>query len=199
MLWKYAPATDMVGHWPSDGLYGASGRNLQMGRRRRGGSLLRSVLAGCRKDRHGGTFGSRLIGSAQCNHAQRADSERSARRAQLHRIFDHLAGAGANLFRRRCRGRALESQPIASAQSGHYLAFERQAAGFGAGHRILSNAAPGSRHVFARRHHHRPANQRIRNQQQRDLLRASAFVAVAAVASEKIAPSLARPEARLVS
>jgi hypothetical protein len=198
MLCKYAPATDMVGDWPVDGLYGAGGGHLQMGRRRRGGSLLRPVLSGCRKNRHGGTFRSHLIGSAQCSHAQRTVSERSARRPQLHRIFDHLAGPGANLFRRRCRGRALESQPIASAQSGHHLAFERQGTGFGAGRRVLSNAAPGSRHVFARRHHHRPANQRIRNQQQRDFLRASALGAVAAVASEKIAISLARPEARLV-
>ncbi len=92
----------------------------------------------------------------------------------------------------------LNSQPVAAAQSIHHLAFERQAAGPSAECRLVRSAAPGSRHVCACRHHHRPANQRIADQQQRDLLRAPALGAVAAVASQKIARSTARAEARLV-
>jgi len=198
MLWKYAPATEMVGDRPSDGLYGASGRHLQMGRRRRSGSLLRSVLPGSRKNRHSRTLSSCGRRSAQRNRGDRAGTEDRAGPAQLHRFYDHLTVTGTDLFRRRCRGSALESHPIAAAQSIHHMAFERQAAGFPVERRIVRIAAPGSRHVFAGRNHHRSANERISDQQQRDLLHPSAFGAVAAVAAEKIALSEARPEARLV-
>ena len=124
--------------------------------------------------------------------------QRSAERAQLQRIFDHFAGAGADLFRRRRRGGALESQPLASARSIHHMAFERQAARFSADRRIVRFAAPGSRHLCPCRHHHRSANERITDQQQRDLLRASALGAVAAVAAAQIAATLRPPDAQLV-
>jgi len=199
MLWKYAPAADMVGDRAVDGLYGASGRYLQMGRRRRSGSLLRSVLAGCRKDRYVSTQPCRIGRITQrYSGCPLGASAACAGRSQLHRILDHFAVAGADLFRRGCCGRALESQPAASAQSIHHLAFERQAAGLPAECRFVCSAAPGSRHICACRHDHRSADERIADQQQRDFLRASALGAVAAVASEKIAPSVARPEARLV-
>jgi hypothetical protein len=198
MLCKYAPATEMVGDRPSNGLYGASRRHLQMGRCRRGGSLLRSVLARRRKDRHSRTLGCRSIGSAQRNRADRTSSKDCAGQTQLHRLYNYLAGARTNLFRRRCRGRALESQPFAAARSIHHVAFERQAAGFPADRRIISSAAPGSRHLRACRHHHRSGNGRISDQQQCDLLRASALGAIAAVASAQVALKSQRPDAQLV-
>ena len=77
MLWKYAPATDMDGDRPSDRLYGASGRHLQMGRRGRRGSLLRSVLAGRGKDHDGIIVGSRGSGGS----AQRHRADRTSQRA----------------------------------------------------------------------------------------------------------------------
>jgi len=140
MLWKYAPATDMDGDRPAGGLYGASGRHLQMGRCRRGRSLLRSGLSGCGKDRHGGVFVFRDIGRRRARR-KRADHAGAAEvrgRPELRRIFNHLTGVGTDLFRRRCRGRALESQPHASPQSIHHVAFERQAAGFPVRRRIVA-------------------------------------------------------------
>jgi hypothetical protein len=200
MLWKYASATDMVGVGPVGGFHGASGCHLQMGGRRRGGSLFRSSLARRGKDRHSRIVGSRRVWwSAQCNRAGRAVSGDCSGRAQLHRIFDQLAGAAANLFRRRCRGSAFESQPCAAPQSIHYLAFERQTVGFPADLRFVCTAAPGSRHLRTCGDHYRSANKRVTDQQQRDLLCASAFGAVAAVPAAQVALSLARPEARLVS
>ncbi len=165
MLWKYAPAADMVGDRPVDGLHGAGGRHLQMGRRRRSGSLLRSILAGRRKDRYVGVLGSHGSGSAQRNDAQRAASAGCTGRTQLHRILDHRTGAGSDLFRRRCRGGALESQSLASAQSSNQLAFERQAAGFSVERSLVCSAASGSRYAMrwprpspiSKRANHRPA------------------------------------------
>jgi hypothetical protein len=198
MLWNYAPAADMVGDRPVDGVFGAGGRHLQVGRRRRGGSLLRSGFAWRRKNRHRNFLGSGL-GSAQCNRVHRAGTAKArGRRPELRRIFDHLTGAGSNVFRRRCRVRALESQPFASAQSIHHVALERQATGFPAERSIVCAAASGSRHVCAGRYDHRSANQRITDQQQRHVLRASALSAVAAVATAQIAVSLRLADAQLV-
>jgi hypothetical protein len=199
MLWKYAPATDMVGDRPVGGFYSASGCDLQVGGRRRSGSLLRPSLARRGKDRHSRFVGARGIRSAERSRTGFAVSRGRSGRAQLRGIFDYFAGASANLLRRRCRGRAFESQPFPAAQSIHYLASERQAAGFPAERRIVSAAALGSGHLCTCRDHYRSANQRVTDQQQRDLLRASALGAVAAVATAQVASNVARSEAQLVS
>jgi len=199
MLWKYAAATVMVGNRRIDGLYGASGCDLQVGRRGRGCSLLRSGPAGCGKNRHRGILVLDGAG-AQCNESRAADIARGrAGRPELHRIFDQLARAGSNLLRRRRDSGATESQPIASSQSSHHVASERQPAGFPAERTIVCPAAPGSRHLHSDRDHHRSANEPIPNEQQHHVLRASAIGAVAAVAAAQIAFSSRPRDARLVS
>jgi hypothetical protein len=199
MLWKYADATVMVCNWLIGGLYGASGRYIQVGRRGRGCSLLRSGGAGGRKDRHRGLPILERLG-AQHNRSHTADAAAGrAERPELHRIFDHVARPGTNLLRRRCDPRALESQPAASSQSSHHVTSEWPAAGFPTERTIVCPAAPGSRHLRSDRDHHRSANERIPNQQRHHILCASAFSAVAAVAAAQIALSSRPRDARLVS
>ena len=202
MLWKYAPAADMVGDRPVDGRFGAGGRHLQMGRRRRCGSLLRSVLAGCGKDRHGGI----LLHAPRPRRARNASTPsalapaaRLRRAASTTRNFRSASPAAEQtFFGDDVVAVHLNLNPSLRPNQSHHLALERQAAGFPAERRFVCSAALGSRHLRARRHHHRSADERIADQQQRDLLCAPAFGVVAAVAAAQVTSRVARTDARLV-
>src|SRR4029077_15308824 len=134
MLWSYAPATVMVGARPVDRFFGAGRRDLQVGRRGRCDSLLRSGLARRRKDLSPAPTHGAGRGSAQRHGPKSAAAGTTgAEGSQLHRIFDLLAGAGASLLRRRHRGGAPGAIAVAAPESGHYLGLERQAARLPAG------------------------------------------------------------------
>ena len=197
MLWNYAPATVMVGARPVDRHVGASGCDLPVGRCGRRGSLLRSSLAGRRKDRHGGFIDAVHGGTARHLPGSAEAAAACAERPQLQRIYDHLAGTGSSFLWRRRRRRAPDAITFASAQSNHHLAFERPAAGFSAGRHFLRITTARSRHVFADGDHHRSANRRVTEQQQRYFLRAPAHEPRAAIAAAQVAHPQSRGARRV--
>jgi hypothetical protein len=183
MLWKYAPADVMVGGRPTGSVCGASGRGLQMGRRRWRRPLLRSALSRRREDLHLLIHILRLATRAAPSRRLAggvAQGRRGGDRTRLQRIFHRLAGKRSDLFRRRRHCRELKPRADAQTQSEHRLALERQAAGRCAGRRCISAAASGSRHVRTRRHHHRSSYGPITEQRQRHVLRKAAVRAGAA-------------------
>jgi len=182
MLWKYAPANVMVGGRPTGSVCGASGRGLQMGRRRWRGPLLRSGLARRRKDLYLLFHLLRNIWAACAGRIAARGGKFSPRdgRTRLQRVFNNVAGERSDILRRRCDCRALEPRAAGQAQSEHHLALERQGAGKSAGRRFLSSAAFGSWHIHARRDHHRSTNGRLTKQQHGDFLRTAAVRARAA-------------------
>jgi hypothetical protein len=204
MLWNYAPSTVLVGAESFGRPFGASRRDLPMGRCRWGGALLRPAAAGGGANRHqraeyiarrSAQFGKRLSA---------AGKETVQRVAQLQRIRDNLAANGSNFFRYGRRCSPFESQSGAASRPQHYLAYERRTAGRPAEFDVLYDRPAGSRHLLGDGDHHGPANRRILEQQQRDILRTPDRRELTSVAAAQIAPAEApvpaapSTEARLV-
>jgi hypothetical protein len=176
MLWNYAPAENMVGgRRPGDRICGAGRRDLQVDRRRWCGALLRPGSARVGKNLHGKfehqflkIHGRQALGCRTSTAEQRIG-------AGLFRIFDHLTEIRRNIFRRQPGRGEFDAGTRSQRRSEHHLAPERQTGGRSGQFNLVRTAAIGSRQLCPRGDHHRSANGRIANHQQRQFFRAPAF------------------------
>jgi hypothetical protein len=196
MLWNYAPSTVLVGVESIGRPFGARRRYLQVGGCRRGCALLRPAAARSRANRY---QRAEHVSCRGARSGKRVSGEETVERLrQLQRIRDNLAAARSDFFRHGSSRSSFESQPGTATRPQHCLAHERQAAGRTAELDFLCDHPIGSRHLLGDGNHHRPADRRILEQQQRDILRASDRHELATVAAAQIVPAASLTETRLV-